>query len=118
TPDGTNINAACGATDTADLRRAVVDLGADLGLALDGDGDRCIAVDANGDEVDGDQILTVLALDRHGRGALPGATVVVTVMSNLGLRRALAEAGIHVVDTAVGDRYVLDALEAGGWALG
>jgi phosphoglucosamine mutase len=117
-PDGTNVNDGCGATDTGDVRRAVVDLGADLGLALDGDADRCIAVDATGQEVDGDQILAVLALDRHQRSALPGATVVVTVMSNLGLRRALAGAGIHVVDTAVGDRYVLDALESGGWALG
>jgi phosphoglucosamine mutase len=117
-PDGTNINAACGATHTADLRRAVVDLHADLGLALDGDADRCIAVDRDGAEVDGDRILAVLALDRQERRALPGSTVVVTVMSNLGFRLAMAERGIHVVDTAVGDRYVLDALDAGGWALG
>jgi phosphoglucosamine mutase len=117
-PDGTNINAGCGATHTGDLRRAVVDLGADLGLALDGDADRCIAVDAAGDEVDGDRILAVLAVDRLERRALPGSTVVVTVMTNLGFRIAMAERGIHVVDTAVGDRHVLDALEAGGWALG
>jgi len=117
-PDGININAACGATHTADLRRAVLDLHADLGLALDGDADRCIAVDRGGAEVDGDRILAVLALDRQERRALPGSTVVVTVMSNLGFRLAMEERGIHVVDTAVGDRYVLDALDAGGWALG
>jgi len=117
-PDGTNINAACGATHTADLRRAVVDLRADVGLALDGDADRCIAVAADGREVDGDQILAVLAVDRHEQRRLPGATVVVTVMTNLGFRLAMAERGIHVVDTAVGDRYVLDALDAGGFALG
>jgi phosphoglucosamine mutase len=117
-PDGLNINAGCGATDTADLRRAVVDLRAHVGLALDGDADRCIAVDAEGRVVDGDRILAVLAVDRQERRALAGSTVVVTVMSNLGFRRAMADRGIHVVDTAVGDRYVLDALEAGGWALG
>jgi phosphoglucosamine mutase len=117
-PDGTNINAGCGATATGDLRRAVVDLRADLGLALDGDADRCIAVDGAGHEIDGDRILAVLAVDRQERRELPGSTVVVTVMSNLGFRNAMAAAGIHVVDTAVGDRNVLDALEAGGWALG
>jgi phosphoglucosamine mutase len=117
-PDGRNINAGCGATDMSDLRRAVVDLRADIGLALDGDADRCLAVDAVGNDVDGDRILAVLAVDRLARKALPGNTVVVTVMSNLGFRRAMTERGIHVVDTAVGDRYVLDALEAGGWALG
>ena len=117
-PDGTNINAGCGATHTGDLRRAVVDLRADLGLALDGDADRCIAVDAAGREVDGDRILAVLAVDRQERRALPGSTVVVTVMSNLGFRNAMAAHGIHVVDTAVGDRNVLEALEAGGWSLG
>jgi phosphoglucosamine mutase len=117
-PDGTNINAGCGATHPADLRRAVVDLRADVGLAVDGDADRCIAVDGTGADVDGDRILAVLAVDRLERRALPGSTVVVTVMSNLGFRRAMEEHGIHVVDTAVGDRHVLDALDAGGWALG
>ena len=117
-PDGININAGCGATHTGDLRRAVVDLRADVGIALDGDADRCIAVDGDGREVDGDQILAILAVDRADRRALPSNTVVVTVMSNLGFRNAMAERGIHVVDTAVGDRNVLDALEAGGWALG
>jgi phosphoglucosamine mutase len=117
-PDGTNINDRCGATHPDDVRRAVVDLQADVGLALDGDADRCIAVDGTGAIVDGDRTLAVLAVDRHGRRALPGSTVVVTVMSNLGFRLAMAERGIHVVDTAVGDRYVLDALDAGGWALG
>jgi phosphoglucosamine mutase len=117
-PDGMNINTGCGATNTADLRRAVVDLRADVGLALDGDADRCIAVDSDGNDVDGDRILAVLALDRLARRTLPGGTVVVTVMTNLGFRLAMAERGIHVVDTAVGDRHVLDALDAGGWALG
>ena len=117
-PDGVNINANCGATSTADLRRAVVDLRADVGIALDGDADRCLAVTHDGREIDGDHILAVLAVDRVERRALPASTVVVTVMSNLGFRAAMAEHGVHVVDTAVGDRNVLDALEAGGWALG
>jgi phosphoglucosamine mutase len=117
-PDGTNINERCGATDTASLRATVSALEADLGLALDGDADRCLAVDASGTDVDGDQILAVLALDRRERGALPDDTVVVTVMSNLGFRRAMADHGITVVDTPVGDRYVLDALDDRGLALG
>ena len=117
-PDGTNINDGCGATHPGSLGHAVVAAGADLGLALDGDADRCLAVDASGEVVDGDQILAVLALDRRRRGALPGDTVVVTVMSNLGFRQAMAREGVAVVDTAVGDRYVLDAMEQGGYALG
>ena len=117
-PDGTNINDGCGATDTASLRAAVVGAGAHLGIALDGDADRCIAVDAAGDEVDGDQILAILAVDRAGRGALPRDTVVVTVMSNLGFRLAMQEQGLVVVETPVGDRAVLEALEAGAYALG
>jgi phosphoglucosamine mutase len=117
-PDGRNINAGCGATYPEVVAGAVVEHGADLGLALDGDADRCIAVDATGAVVDGDQILTVLALDRRERGALPHETVVVTVMSNLGFRLAMVEHGITVVETAVGDRYVLEAMEAGGFALG
>lgn len=117
-PDGTNINEACGATHTDGLRQAVVERGAEVGIALDGDADRCIAVDAAGQIVDGDQILAILALDRRERGALPHDTVVVTVMSNLGFRQAMDAHGVRVVDTAVGDRYVLEAMEAGGFVLG
>ena len=117
-PDGTNINDGCGATHPEALGRAVVAHGAALGLALDGDADRCIAIDHAGQVVDGDQILAVLALDRRRRGVLKADTVVVTVMTNLGFRHAMAAEGIDVVDTAVGDRYVLDAMEAGGYALG
>jgi phosphoglucosamine mutase len=117
-PNGTNINERCGATHVDGLRAAVTAAGADLGIALDGDADRCLAVDAAAELVDGDQILAVLALDRRERGALPADTVVVTVMSNLGFRLAMQEHGIAVVDTPVGDRYVLDALDAGGFALG
>jgi phosphoglucosamine mutase len=117
-PDGANINDGCGATHPAGLQQAVVQHGADLGLALDGDADRCLAVDGRGDLVDGDQILAVLALDRRSRGLLAGDTVVVTVMTNLGFRQAMAAEGVHVVDTSVGDRYVLDAMEAGGFTLG
>jgi phosphoglucosamine mutase len=98
-PDGRNINDACGATDPRSLSEAVVAHGADLGLAFDGDGDRVIAVDHEGRVVDGDP-------------------VVVTVMTNLGFRRAMEHAGVHVVETAVGDRYVLEALDAGGYAIG
>ncbi len=117
-PDGTNINASCGATDTTALRRAVLDHGAAVGIALDGDADRCIAVDATGAVVDGDQLIALLAVDRHERGALPGDAVAVTVMTNLGFRRAMAGRGIGVVETPVGDRAVLDALETHGLALG
>lgn len=117
-PDGTNINERCGATHTEALQAAVVAEGAHLGLALDGDADRCLAVDAAGQLVDGDQILAVLALDRRERGALPHDTVVVTVMSNLGFRQAMAAHGIRVVDTPVGDKHVLAAMEEGGFALG
>ncbi len=118
TPDGRNINADCGSTHPESLQRAVVDRGAALGLAFDGDADRCLAVDANGVLIDGDQIIVALALDLAARQALRGDTVVVTVMSNLGLRRALADAGIAVVETPVGDRSVLAAIEAGGFVLG
>ena len=117
-PDGTNINEGCGAAHPRRLARAVVDEGAALGLAFDGDADRCIAVDAAGEVVDGDQQLALLALDRRSRGALAHDTVVVTVMTNLGFRQAMAREGITVLDTAVGDRYVLEALEVGGFVLG
>jgi phosphoglucosamine mutase len=117
-PDGVNINGGCGSTHPADLQARVVAEGADAGLAFDGDADRVIAVDEHGGLVDGDRIIAICALDRQRRGALPGDTVVVTVMTNLGFRLAMAEHGISVVETAVGDRYVLEALEANGWSLG
>jgi len=117
-PDGRNINERCGATDLAGLAAAVVDAGADLGLALDGDADRLLAVDHTGAAVDGDHILAICALDLHRRGRLRDDTVVITVMTNLGFRLAMAEAGITVVETPVGDRYVLEALDAGGLSLG
>jgi phosphoglucosamine mutase len=117
-PDGININAGCGSTHPEELCRVVVDTGADLGLALDGDADRVIAVDHRGELVDGDQIIALLAIDLLARGRLHDSTVVVTVMANLGLRQALAARGISVVETPVGDRHVLIALERGGWSLG
>jgi phosphoglucosamine mutase len=117
-PDGRNINAGCGATDTASLAAAVVAERADLGIALDGDADRLLAVDHEGRLVDGDHIIAICALDLRSRGALRDDTVVVTVMTNLGFRLAMEAAGIHVVETAVGDRYVLEALDAGRYSLG
>jgi phosphoglucosamine mutase len=117
-PDGANINDACGSTHTDDLARAVVERGADLGVAFDGDADRVLLVDAAGELVDGDQIIALCAIDRHERGALTGDSVVVTVMANLGFRLAMEKRGIHVVETKVGDRYVLEALETGALSLG
>ena len=117
-PDGRNINDHCGATHTASLSAAVLEHGADLGLALDGDADRLMAIAHDGRLVDGDHVLAICAVDLHRRGQLRDGTVVVTVMSNLGFRLAMQEAGINVVETAVGDRYVLEALDAGGYALG
>src|SRR6266516_618690 len=117
-PDGMNINAGCGSTDPAELQQAVVAAGADAGLAFDGDADRVIAVDERGNLVDGDQMLAIIALDLRDRGELRGDAVVATVMSNLGLRHALAEHGIEVVETPVGDRNVLTALEQRGLSLG
>jgi phosphoglucosamine mutase len=117
-PNGTNINAGCGSTHPADLQRAVVAAGADAGLAFDGDADRVLAVDGAGGLVDGDHVMAVCAIDMHERGALTDDTVVITVMTNLGFRLAMAERGITVVETQVGDRYVLEALEAGTWSLG
>jgi phosphoglucosamine mutase len=117
-PDGRNINQDCGSTHPADLQAAVVASGADVGLAFDGDADRVLAVDDTGAMVDGDQIIALCAIDRHHRGVLVDDTVVVTVMTNLGFRLAMAERGIGVVETQVGDRYVLEALERGGWQLG
>ena len=117
-PDGTNINSGCGSTEPSSLREAVRGTGADLGLALDGDADRVVAVDHRGELVDGDHLLALCALDLRARGRLRGDTVVVTVMANLGLRQSLAEQGLAVHETPVGDRYVLEALDAGGWSLG
>jgi len=117
-PDGVNINSGCGSTYPGGLQRAVVELGADVGLAFDGDADRVLAVDHRGELVDGDQIIAICALDRHGRGSLAGDTVVVTVMANLGFRKAMAAAGIRVVETAVGDRWILEEMESGGAVLG
>lgn len=117
-PDGLNINDGCGSTHMDDLRAAVVEHGADAGIAHDGDADRCLAVDAEGDIVDGDQILAILSLGDRDRGRLAGDTVVATVMSNLGFRLAMVERGVRVVETAVGDRYVLEAMLEGGFTLG
>ncbi len=117
-PDGRNINASCGSTHPASLQRAVRAQGAALGLALDGDADRVIAVDERGEVVDGDQIMTITALDLHARGQLRGDAVVATVMSNIGLRRALRDAGIDVIETPVGDRYVVAEMQARDLALG
>lgn len=117
-PDGTNINAGCGSTHIDGLARTVVERGADLGVAFDGDADRVLLVDGAGEVVDGDQIIALCAIDRHERGVLTGDSVVVTVMTNLGFRQAMEKRGIHVVETAVGDRYVLEALEQRGLSLG
>ena len=117
-PDGHNINAGCGSTHLETLSAEVTKRGADAGIAHDGDADRCLAVGADGEVIDGDQILAVLALALAGRGELPGNTVVSTVMSNLGFRNAMQDAGITVVETAVGDRYVLEAMRDGHFGLG
>jgi phosphoglucosamine mutase len=117
-PDGLNINEGCGSTHLDTLRRAVREHGADVGIAHDGDADRCLAVTASGEPIDGDQIMAILALELRDAGRLPGDTVVATVMSNLGFRLAMREAGLNVVETAVGDRYVLEAMKAGGYAFG
>ncbi len=117
-PDGLNINDRCGSTHLEDLQAEVVARGADLGIALDGDADRCLAVDATGTLVDGDQIMAILAVAMAEAGELPDQTMVATVMSNLGFVLALDAAGIEVVQTQVGDRYVLEAMKSGGYALG
>jgi phosphoglucosamine mutase len=117
-PDGLNINDGCGSTHLEVLQKAVVDHGADVGFAVDGDADRCLAVDSSGDVVDGDQILAILALALRERGQLHDDTVVATVMSNLGFVRGMTAEGIVVRQTAVGDRYVLEDMKAGGYTLG
>jgi len=117
-PDGLNINDGVGSTHLDLVRRAVLEHGADLGIAHDGDADRCLAVDASGGDVDGDRILAILALAMRDANELTANTLVATVMSNLGLHLAMRDAGIAVRTTAVGDRYVLEELRAGGYALG
>jgi phosphoglucosamine mutase len=117
-PDGLNINDGCGSTHLGPLKAAVVAHGADFGIAHDGDADRCLAVDHTGEEIDGDQILSVLALALRERSALRADTVVATVMSNLGFKLAMERAGIRLVQTAVGDRYVLEEMKEHGYALG
>jgi phosphoglucosamine mutase len=117
-PDGININDGHGSTHLDVLQAEVLRTGADLGIAHDGDADRCLAVDAAGRIVDGDQIMAILAVGMKERGALARDTLVATVMSNLGLHRAMADHGIQVIQTAVGDRYVLEAMNEGGYSLG
>jgi phosphoglucosamine mutase len=117
-PDGININENCGSTHLESVRAAVLEHGADLGVAHDGDADRCLAVDASGEVIDGDQIMAVLALGMRDAGTLVRDTLVATVMSNLGLRLAMRDAGITLLETAVGDRYVLETLRAKGLSLG
>jgi phosphoglucosamine mutase len=117
-PDGININESSGSTHMDSLRAAVLERHADIGIALDGDADRCLAVDTFGRTVDGDQILAILALALREQGRLKNDTVVATVMSNLGLINAMRSRGITVEQTKVGDRYVLEAMKAGGFILG
>ena len=117
-PDGRNINDHCGATHPQPLSAAVIEHQADIGLAFDGDGDRVIAVDELGSIVDGDRMLALAALQLRDDGQLTNDTVVVTVMSNLGFHKAMHAAGINVVTTPVGDRSVLEALDAGDYAVG
>ncbi len=117
-PDGLNINDGVGSTHLDLIAAEVVRTGADLGIAHDGDADRCLAVDADGNVIDGDQIMAILAVAMKQRGRLPADTLVATVMSNLGLHRAMAEHGIVVEQTAVGDRYVLERMNQGRFGLG
>jgi phosphoglucosamine mutase len=117
-PDGNNINDGVGSTHLDNLARAVLEHGADVGIAHDGDADRCLAIDHLGNVVDGDQIMAILAVSMKERGLLANDTLVATVMSNLGLRFAMEAHGISMLQTKVGDRYVLEALNAGGFSLG
>ncbi|AWB87158.1 phosphoglucosamine mutase [Mycetocola zhujimingii] len=117
-PDGMNINDGVGSTHLDLLAEAVLKHGADIGIAHDGDADRCLAVDANGKVIDGDQIMAILAVSMKERGRLTDNTLVATVMSNLGLRMAMEQHGISMVHTKVGDRYVLEAMDGGKFALG
>jgi len=118
TPDGWNINDGVGSTHLEHLRSAVLKNGADVGIAHDGDADRCLAIDATGAEIDGDVIMAILAKGFKAQGKLKANTIVGTVMSNLGFLHAMAEAGIEVVTTAVGDRYVLEAMLQSDYNLG
>jgi phosphoglucosamine mutase len=117
-PDGANINDRCGSTDPSGLVKTVLEVGARAGLAFDGDADRLVAVDEQGGLVDGDHILAIAALDLQARGRLRGDAIATTVMANLGLRRALAERDIRVVETPVGDRHVIAAMEEHDLVLG
>lgn len=117
-PDGRNINAHCGSTHVAALAEAVVAGGHDLGFAFDGDGDRVLAADRTGTVVDGDELIALAATHLRAAGRLPGEGVAITVMTNYGFHSAMAEAGIEVATTKVGDRYILEELRARGWALG
>jgi len=117
-PNGLNINEGCGSTHLEPLQAAVLEHGADFGIAHDGDADRCLAVDAAGRVIDGDQIMAIIALSMKSRGLLTDDTLVTTVMSNLGLKRAMAEHGVRLIETRVGDRYVLEALAEHGLSLG
>jgi phosphoglucosamine mutase len=117
-PNGLNINDRCGSTHLDVLRSAVLHHGADLGVAHDGDADRCLAIDAAGEIVDGDAIMVILALAMKEAGELAGNTLVATVMSNLGLHLAMRAAGVEVRTTSVGDRYVLEELRSGPFSLG
>ena len=117
-PDGDNINAGCGSTVSREISRLVMESGARVGLSHDGDADRLLLCDEAGDPLDGDEVLAIAALDLLRRGELAGNTVVATVMSNLGLDEAIGQAGGKVIRTAVGDRYVLEAMREGGFILG
>jgi len=117
-PDGRNINAGCGSTHLDSVIARMQAGGPDAAFAFDGDGDRVLAVDADGAIVDGDELVALAAVHLHGLGRLPGAGVAVTVMTNYGFHAAMREAGVQVATTAVGDRYVLDELRHRGWALG
>jgi phosphoglucosamine mutase len=117
-PDGWNINENCGSTHMEALQAAVIKEGADFGVAHDGDADRCLAVDGAGNVIDGDVIMTILAIGFKNRGALKSGTIVGTVMSNLGFAHAMKDAGISVINTAVGDRYVLEKMIEGDFSLG
>ncbi len=117
-PDGLNINAGYGSTHMSALQSAVLEHEADMGFAHDGDADRCLAVDQTGQIVDGDQLMAILALSLKARGELARNTLVATVMSNLGLRICMQEAGIEMIETKVGDRYVLEQIREGGYTLG
>jgi len=117
-PDGWNINENCGSTHLEALQAAVIKEGADFGVAHDGDADRCLAVDGAGNVIDGDAIMTILAIGFKNRGALKSETIVGTVMSNLGFAHAMKDAGISVINTAVGDRYVLEKMIEGDFSLG